>query len=295
MLAQSTKAGEARRLRCPSCGAPAPLLAGAICAYCLEPIPVPPDMGEPLAAHAALGRQLEAARQRFAAARRRARGPQWLALLIGAAIGVIGAAGIAGPLAFMRNQPSMAGGAMLSVSLATIAYGGLVAGFGAGVLRGMRNARLRLAALPFVALDATDRLEVSCPTCGAAVVSTGEAIAVRCDHCTTRSLLPAAFVPERLQAKHARILQLRTRYTDVKDIAESTTSTVNESVGIAMVTIGVLGFLLFVYLSSNPDFAPHLGGTERVMAVVCSGGTWLAIFGGGGVLGIRNARPESRG
>lgn len=278
-------------MRCPSCGAPSPLLARtSTCAYCLEPLPLPADVAEPLAAHVALGEQIEHARQRFAAARRRAQGPPWLSIGITAAFALIGVIGVAGPIGYVKSQPES--GAMLSVGIMVIVYGGIVAGFGVGVLRGMRNARLRLARLPFVTVHATDRLAVTCPSCGAALPAASDAVTVRCGHCQTESLLPAALIPERLQQRHARILQLRTRQAEVQDIPETINDTISRSVGYAMVTIGVLGFLLFVLVGMEPTFAPHLQGSERVMSVLCSGGMLGGIFTGAGILSIRGARRK---
>ncbi len=260
------------------------------CPYCLTRFRLPPDMAAPIAAHASLGQQLDTAREQLAAERQRAKGPPWLLIAMGTAFVVVGATGAAAPVGFALSQPSLDSGLMLSVGLMLIAYGGLGMGVAVGVIRGMRNARLRLAANPFADVHATDRLSLTCPFCGAGLTAGGDDVVTRCGHCRAASLLPAAFVPRQLQRKHARILAIRERFSDTREIAASITHTVNESMGWAMVTIGVLGFLLFAFAAMQPDFAPHLSGVERIMAVLCSGGLVLGIFGGGGVMALRNAK-----
>jgi hypothetical protein len=248
----------------------------------------------PIVAHGELGRQLDAARLQLGAERARAKRPPWLVIGFGTAFVVIGALGAAAPIAFLLSRPNIEDGVALSVGLMIIAYGGIASGVAVGVVRGMRNTRLRLAIKPFAEVHATDTLSLACPSCGAGIAVGRDDVVGACAHCGTASLLPAAFLPKQLQRKHARLLALRGRFTDVREAASSITDTVNEAVGYAMIAIGVLGFLLFVVVALRPGFAPHLSGVERVMMVLCSGGMVLGLFGGFGVMNVRSSKKRGR-
>jgi hypothetical protein len=242
-----------------------------------------------VAAHAALGQALEASRAELAAERARATAPPWLTIAIGAAILVLGVGGAAAPLVFILRSPTLDGGLVLSVGLMVIAYGGLVTGILVGVILGMRNARLRLAATPFAEVHATDRLSLSCASCGAGLAASGTEVVAKCAHCGTASLLPAAFLPRQLQRKHAGLVRLRVRTAEARYVAGTTADAINESVGWALIAIGVLSFLLFAVVGASEGFAT---GIERPMGICCSGGFVLAIFGSFGLMSVRNSRRK---
>ena len=287
---------EAQRVRCPSCGAPSPILTGDVttCPYCLERFSLPAGVAEPLVAHEALGRAIESTRLRAEAARKGAKAPPWATIAVGSALALMGVLGTATPIAFARARTSTEDGSILSTALMAIAYGGMMAGVFVGVMRAMRNARLRLAMTPFAEVHATDRLSLSCPSCGAEMIEEGSAIVQTCGHCQSAALVPAVFLPLQHQKKHAALLRLRRREGDSRAVARSTQNIITESVGWAMLTIGVLGASVFVVATMTSDFAPHLTGAERLMLPICSGGIVFGIFGGFGLMNIRAARRSLR-
>lgn len=287
----------AKSLNCPHCGAPTPLLEAprARCLYCTASFEVPPSLAAPLAADARLRAGLDAMFHRVENARRRGRATSLALVLLAVVVLALGGFGLIGVLLTSGLLAGSGGAAAPSLIIVGLVYGGIVLSIGIGVVVGRRQTRRRLAGLPFLAVeaDSDQQLRCTCPQCAAPLQPDPSSLVARCGHCQAESLLPAVLVANRLQAAHARLIDLRLRGDVLTGAAASTIEAVNYSVGIALLVIGFLlggGLCLFAIFQAPP----HLQGIERVMVCVMPGLFGGGVFIMGGILSILRQRALNR-
>jgi hypothetical protein len=184
------------------------------------------------------------------------------------------------------------GGEINKNSLPTIillgfVYGGVVLGFVGGGIRSARNTRRRLAVLPFAGLETSNKLLALCSKCGGGLEPRPHQVAVACSHCNAESLLPAAMVERRLQAKHRVVMALK---RELGDAMASSTDVANRTFGYVLIGMGVVSGLAIVIYTLLIADAPHLQGAERWAAGIIPGIFLGGIFVGAGILNLRNSK-----
>lgn len=204
--------GQGNELRCPGCGAPVPIGAGATsrCAFCLDRVEVPPRLRKPVIEGELLDAKLEAAARGLGAARsgtRAGRRGLWLNLtmmvLVIAVCALTQAASLFSraedPISAIRQDPTLLVNPLLTLGAYGVSALLIVASLGFGRLMEFR----RLTRVP---LSLPRGTRASCPSCGDTLRPSGQVTAT-CGSCRTESLLPAHLVSASLRHKHHRVAQ----------------------------------------------------------------------------------------
>ncbi|MBL4635127.1 MAG: hypothetical protein JKY56_14740 [Kofleriaceae bacterium] len=279
----------AQKVICTRCGASTPILGADLrCLYCLATIVLPSEVAQPLAEHQALGQKLSAQSENFAAARSGMSGEALSLFIIGFFLFVIiGGSGLFG---LYKSGGDIPTSAMPMVIIMGVGYGGFIVALLGGGMRSMYVTRKRLAVLPFANLLAGTQLSAACANCGGTIVAKAHAIAASCEHCNTESLLPAAMVSKRLQAKHRLVLVMK---QELGDVSTSSSNASSSFYGNTLVVSGVvLGFGMIFYFLVIADKPPHLQGAQYWLAAIMPGLVVGGLVSGFGLLNLRHSRDS---